>query len=144
AACRQRGLRFVGERRPDSQRARGKCVHRRRPQGQFRSDLADGGPLAGIRRRGRRIRGDWLQLSAVRGDPDRGREHRERVGTGRTTTATPILRVQGALSWVPDWRDRMLRFSAGYQWERWWILTDTNSQVEITLQGPFVRGEVRW
>jgi hypothetical protein len=64
--------------------------------------------------------------------------------TDGTTTATPILRVQGALSWVPDWRDRTLRFSAGYQWERWWILTDTNSQVEITLQGPFVRGEVRW
>jgi hypothetical protein len=68
-------------------------------------------------------------------------------GSGRTdgtTTVTPILRVQAALSWVPDWGDESLRFSAGYQWERWWFLTDTASVADLTLQGPFVRGEWRF
>ena len=68
-------------------------------------------------------------------------------GSGRTdgtTTATPILRVQAALSWVPDWGDETLRFSTGYQWERWWFLTDTGSAADLTLQGPFVRGEWRY
>lgn len=68
-------------------------------------------------------------------------------GNGRTdgtTTVTPILRVQAALSWVPNWGDESLRFSAGYQWERWWFLTDTASVADLTLQGPFVRGEWRF
>lgn len=64
--------------------------------------------------------------------------------TDGTTSATPILRVQAGLSWVPEWRNGTTKFSAGYQWERWWVLTDTTSQVEITLQGPFVRAELRW
>lgn len=66
---------------------------------------------------------------------------------GRTdgrTTATPILRVEAGLSWVPDWRQKTLRFSAGYQYEHWWLLTDTTPMIEITLQGPFVRAEWRW
>jgi len=68
-------------------------------------------------------------------------------GNGRTdgtTTVTPILRVQAGLSWVPDWGDESLRFSAGYQWERWWFLTDTASVADLTLQGPFVRAEWRY
>jgi hypothetical protein len=68
-------------------------------------------------------------------------------GSGRTdgtTTATPILRVQAALSWVPGWGDESLRFSAGYQWERWWFFTDTGSAADLTLQGPFLRGEWRY
>ena len=68
-------------------------------------------------------------------------------GSGRTdgtTTVTPILRVQAALSWVPAWGDESLRFSAGYQWERWWFLTDTASVADLTLSGPFVRGEWRY
>jgi|GEM_PF-3208103 len=68
-------------------------------------------------------------------------------GSGRTdgtTTATPILRVQAALSWVPGWGDGSLRFSTGYQWERWWFFTDTGSAADLTLQGPFLRGEWRY
>ncbi len=68
-------------------------------------------------------------------------------GSGRTdgtTTVTPILRVQAALSWAPGWGDQAVRFSAGYQWERWWFLTDTASVADLTLQGPFVRGEWRF
>jgi hypothetical protein len=73
---------------------------------------------------------------------------------GRTDgqgTATPILSVWGGLSWIPEWGSQNWRFSAGYRWERWWDLTDlggnqkpSSSQNELTLQGPFVRGEFRW
>ena len=66
---------------------------------------------------------------------------------GRTDgrgTATPILSVWGGMSWVPDWRNQTCRFSAGYRWERWWNIPDTGGQNDLTLQGPFVRGEFRW
>lgn len=64
--------------------------------------------------------------------------------TDGTGTATPILRVWGGVSWVPDWRGPPLRFSAGYSWERWFNLPDAGGQNDLTLAGPFVRGEFRW
>ncbi len=66
---------------------------------------------------------------------------------GRTDgrgTATPILGVWGGVSWVPDWRNQTFRLSAGYRWERWWNLPDAGGQNDLTLQGPYVRGEFRW
>jgi hypothetical protein len=66
---------------------------------------------------------------------------------GRTDgrgTATPILGVWGGASWVPDWRNQTFKLSAGYRWEHWWNLPDTGGQNDLTLQGPFVRGEFRW
>ncbi|MBS0263517.1 MAG: hypothetical protein JSS02_16370 [Planctomycetes bacterium] len=69
------------------------------------------------------------------------------VARGRTDgtgTGIAILTVWGGLAWVPDWGEQNLRFTAGYRWERWWDMTDTGGQNELTLQGPFVRGEWRW
>jgi hypothetical protein len=66
---------------------------------------------------------------------------------GRTDgrgTATPILGIWGGASWVPDWRNQSLRLSAGYRWERWWNIPDAGGQNDLTLQGPFVRGDFRW
>jgi hypothetical protein len=66
---------------------------------------------------------------------------------GRTDgsgTATPIFGVWGGLSWVPDWQDQAFKFSAGYRWERWFNLPDAGGQNDLTLQGPFVRGEFRF
>ena len=64
--------------------------------------------------------------------------------TDGTGTATPILGVWGGVSWVPDWRNQMFKLSAGYRWEKWWNLPDAGGQNDLTLQGPFVRGEFRW
>jgi hypothetical protein len=64
--------------------------------------------------------------------------------TDGTTTGIAILSVWGGWAWVPEWGDQNWRFSAGYRWERWWDMTDTGGQNELTLQGPFVRGEWRW
>jgi hypothetical protein len=66
---------------------------------------------------------------------------------GRTDgsgTATPILGVWGGLAWVPEWSDCRLKFTAGYRWERWWNLPDAGGQNDLTLQGPYIRGEFRW
>jgi hypothetical protein len=66
---------------------------------------------------------------------------------GRTDgrgTATPILGVWGGMSWVPDWQNQAFRLSAGYRWERWWNFPDAGAQNDLTLQGPFVRGDFKW
>ena len=66
---------------------------------------------------------------------------------GRTDgsgTATPILGVWGGFSWVPEWNDRSFKLSAGYRWERWFNLPDAGGQNDLTLQGPYVRGEFRF
>ncbi len=67
---------------------------------------------------------------------------------GRTDgqgTATPILGVWGGASWVPEWRNQTFKLSAGYRWERWFNIPDAGGgQNDLTLQGPFVRGEFRW
>jgi hypothetical protein len=64
--------------------------------------------------------------------------------TDGTLSGIPILNVRAGLSWIPDWKDRAFRLSAGYQWEQWWITSDTFQTNEINLQGPFIRGEFRW
>ncbi|HTI52282.1 MAG TPA: Lpg1974 family pore-forming outer membrane protein [Planctomycetaceae bacterium] len=64
--------------------------------------------------------------------------------TGGNTTGVATLGLQAGLSWVPEWRQNAARFSAGFQWERWWFLGGDNGNVELTLQGPFVRGELRF
>jgi hypothetical protein len=64
--------------------------------------------------------------------------------TDGTLSGIPILNVRAGLSWIPEWNNRAFRLSAGYQWEQWWITTDTFQTNEINLQGPFVRGEYRW
>jgi hypothetical protein len=70
--------------------------------------------------------------------------HRASGRTDGTLSGIPILNVRAGLSWIPDWKDGAFRFSAGYQWEQWWITSDTFQTNEINLQGPFVRGEYRW
>jgi hypothetical protein len=64
--------------------------------------------------------------------------------TAGDTTGIPILRVQAGLTWTPDCGDQNVRFSAGYQWERWWFINETDSIPDLTFMGPYVRGEYRW
>jgi len=67
--------------------------------------------------------------------------------SGRTDgglSGIPILNVRAGLSWIPEWGNRSIRLSAGYQWEQWWITSDTGQENEINLQGPYIRGEYRW
>jgi hypothetical protein len=64
--------------------------------------------------------------------------------TAGDTTGIPILRVQAGLTWTPGCGDQNVRFSAGYQWERWWFINETDSIPDLTFMGPYVRGEYRW
>ncbi len=64
------------------------------------------------------------------------------AATNGAVVAVPVANVQAGVNWVPDWKDGRLRLSAGYQWERWWNMgNDTTSYAELTIQGPFLRGE---
>ena len=59
------------------------------------------------------------------------------------TVGVPVIGLKAGLNWLPDWGGGNVKMSAGYQWERWFFLgTDTTSNNELTIQGPFVRGEV--
>ena len=62
----------------------------------------------------------------------------------RATVAVPVIGLQAGLKWFPDWGQGRVKMSTGFQWERWFFLgTDTtNSYNELTLLGPFLRGEV--
>jgi hypothetical protein len=61
------------------------------------------------------------------------------------TKALPVLNLQAGLSYVPP-RDTgldFLRFTAGYQFERWWMLGKVgDSAGELTIQGIFLRAEM--
>jgi hypothetical protein len=60
-----------------------------------------------------------------------------------STIATPVLGLRAGVHWFPDWGSGNFKLSAGYQWERWYNLgTDSSSFNELTIQGPFLRGEV--
>src|SRR5262249_33763884 len=55
-----------------------------------------------------------------------------------------ILRGEAGLCWTPYHND-FLRVMAGYQWERFWNLGRTDdSNAELTDEGLFVRGELRY
>jgi hypothetical protein len=61
------------------------------------------------------------------------------------TKALPVLNLQVGLSYVPP-RDTgldFLRFTGGYQFERWWMLGKVgDSAAELTIQGIFLRAEM--
>ena len=60
-----------------------------------------------------------------------------------STTATPVLGLRAGVNWLPNWGGGNVKMSAGYQWERWYDLgIDTTSYNELTILGPFLRGEV--
>ena len=65
------------------------------------------------------------------------------ASTSPSTIASPVVGLRTGVNWYPDWGSGNLKLSAGYQWERWYYLgTDTSSFNELTIQGPFVRGEL--
>ena len=60
-----------------------------------------------------------------------------------STVAVPVVGLRTGVNWLPEWGSGCVKMSAGYQWERWYYLgTSTDSFNELTIQGPFVRGEV--
>ena len=59
-----------------------------------------------------------------------------------STTAVPVVGLRAGGNWYPDWGCRNVKLSAGYQFERWYYLgASSDSYNELTIQGPFVRGE---
>jgi hypothetical protein len=76
------------------------------------------------------------QLTSAAGDVDTSEF------TGRRNQAIPGLSLQAGLGYTPPSAD-YLHFRVGYQFERYWNLgrLDT-SNLELTAQGVFVRGEV--
>ncbi len=60
-----------------------------------------------------------------------------------STIGVPVVGVRTGVNWLPEWGSGNVKMSAGYQWERWFDLgTSTSSFNELTIQGPFLRGEV--
>lgn len=60
-----------------------------------------------------------------------------------STITSPVFGLRGGVNWLPEWGAGNVKMSAGYQWERWYYLgTNTSSYNELTIQGPFLRGEV--
>jgi hypothetical protein len=60
------------------------------------------------------------------------------------TNAAPWLNLQVGAEWVPAGNER-LRLSAGYTFERWWNFADVaGSRGDLTVQGVFLRGEIRY
>lgn len=57
--------------------------------------------------------------------------------------AVPVLNFRTGFNWIPDWGCGSVKLSTGYQWERWYSVgTSANSFNELTLHGPFMRGEL--
>ena len=55
----------------------------------------------------------------------------------------PVINFRAGINWIPDWGCGNVKMSTGYQWERWYSLgTSASSFNELTIQGPFVRGEL--
>ncbi len=65
------------------------------------------------------------------------------ASSGPSTVATEVVGLRTGLNWFPDWGSGNVKMSAGYQWERWFnVGTDSSSYNELTIQGPFLQGEV--
>jgi hypothetical protein len=60
----------------------------------------------------------------------------------RATQTVPILDVQAGLTWTPNGSKYNFAFTAGYQFQEWWYLGQTDtSNASLTAQGFFIRGE---
>lgn len=128
------------------------------PDSQRASDqFAGAGPHVGWIREVPLRRPGWygvLELDAA-GQAVSDRQHFERIdnlgvlqasGSRRSTTGIATAGARGMLRWDRQCFGRPWTVSGGYVWERWWFLGDTanNSNLELTIQGPFVRGETRF
>lgn len=61
----------------------------------------------------------------------------------QATIGVPVLELRAGMNWLPDWGSGNVKLSAGYQWERWFeVGSTTTSFNELTIQGPYLRGEV--
>ncbi len=59
----------------------------------------------------------------------------------RRYQTVPVLGVQGGLHFAPPGLG--LKFSIGYALEHWWSLGQlNNARLDLTTQGPFLRGEI--
>jgi hypothetical protein len=66
------------------------------------------------------------------------------VALRRQSDGVGIFGFEGGASYTP-WKDRLWRFTLGYQWQRWWwVGASSDSNAALTLQGFFLRGEWRY
>lgn len=60
-----------------------------------------------------------------------------------STVAVPVVGVRAGVNWLPAFGGGKVKLSTGFQCERWYYLgADTSSFNELTILGPFFRGEV--
>ncbi|HEY5315636.1 MAG TPA: Lpg1974 family pore-forming outer membrane protein, partial [Pirellulales bacterium] len=67
------------------------------------------------------------------------------VASTRASDGAISLDIEFGLSYVPNWRQCLCRFTGGYKLQQWWNLGQTplgGTVNELTLQGLFFRGEV--
>lgn len=63
----------------------------------------------------------------------------------RIVREVPTAHFQVGVSYAPPLANQQLRFVAGYTFERWWYLAQTDdSRGELTVQGLFLRAEWRY
>lgn len=58
------------------------------------------------------------------------------------TQIVPTVTTQLGLGWTPAWSCHGLRFSGGYQFEKWWYVGEIGaSRGELTMHGLFLRAD---
>jgi hypothetical protein len=62
--------------------------------------------------------------------------------TGRMSLGVPVTDASFGVRYVPQMRNQMVRLTAGYLYEQWFYLGQTDtSDAGVTLNGAFFRGE---
>jgi hypothetical protein len=63
----------------------------------------------------------------------------------RGSQLIPVLRLQAGLAWTPTLDQHFLRFTLGYEFERWWFIGRVqDSSADLVLNGFFLRAEYRY
>jgi hypothetical protein len=64
------------------------------------------------------------------------------MSSGRMSLGVPVLDASCGVRYVPQFGDRRLRLTAGYLYEQWFYLGETDtSDAGLTLNGAFLRAE---
>ena len=85
---------------------------------------------------------DWQSFSQTVAGPGSTVTSASATSPG-ATVAVPVIGLRTGVHWLPDWGNGRVKMSAGFQWERWFFLgtNTTDSYNELTLLGPYLRGE---
>jgi hypothetical protein len=88
------------------------------------------------------IGNDWQSFTQAVGSPN-SMIISASATSPRSTVGVPAIGLRTGVNWLPDSANGSVKMSAGFQWERWFFLgTDSGSYNELTILGPFVRGEM--